>query len=269
MAEPGATSSTADKLRFFKANGYHVEHGVLSAAEVASVLGGIEDYQKGKRGIDDIELLHATTALDGLVYHPTVFNFCQSVLGQGAQVCSMSYSHRPAQLDLEPPADYDEGERLCLARAWHREDSGNIEGAEANEYFAPALQCFFYLDDIVEGESHCTSVIPESADTKRGKPRTRRPLERDGRKHDGLLRIDDYGPYGPVAEEWKTAVGGYISKERPTWVDAYGTTSLPGHDTLTDCLVTTVQGVHLHATCSRTVGHLLGLQLVGLPSRMP
>ena len=70
--------------------------------------------------------------------------------------------------------------------------------------------------------SHCTSTIPESAAVKRGKPTTRRALERDGRKHDGLLRIDDYGPHGPAVQEWKTAVGSYISETKPTWVDAHG-----------------------------------------------
>eukprot|EP01052_Picozoa_sp_SAG31_P037384 SAG31_NODE_4820_length_2931_cov_2.018008_2_plen_153_part_00 len=135
----------------------------------------------------------------------------------------LSYSPRPPKLDLEPPAnDICEGDALCLARHWHREDSGNIEGAAMNEHMCPAIQCFFYFDD-VDATTHCTSVIPESAAAKRSLPKTRRPLERDGRKHDGLLRIDDYGPHGPVAEEWKTERGSYISAERPTWVDAHGT----------------------------------------------
>jgi hypothetical protein len=53
-------------------------------------------------------------------------------------------------------------------------------------------------------------------------PKTRRPLERDGRKHDGLLRIDDYGPYGFVPVEWKTTEGSYLHPTQPTWVDAHG-----------------------------------------------
>lgn len=53
-------------------------------------------------------------------------------------------------------------------------------------------------------------------------PKTRRPLERDGRKHDGLLRIDDYGPYGSVPKEWKTAEGSYLHPTQPTWVDSHG-----------------------------------------------
>ena len=61
-------------------------------------------------------------------------------------------------------------------------------------------------------------------------PKTRRPLERDGRKYDGLLRIDDYGPYGSfgchmghmVPKEWKTAEGSYLHPTQPTWVDVHG-----------------------------------------------
>ena len=55
-------------------------------------------------------------------------------------------------------------------------------GADANEFFCPAVQVIFYLDD-VDHENHCTSVIPESAETKRSLPTTRGPLERDGRHH--------------------------------------------------------------------------------------
>ena len=47
-------------------------------------------------------------------------------------------------------------------------------------------------------------------------------LERDGRKYDGLLRIDDYGLHGPVVQEWKTAIGSYISETKPMWVYAHG-----------------------------------------------
>ena len=53
-------------------------------------------------------------------------------------------------------------------------------------------------------------------------PKTRRALARDGRRHDGLLRIDDYGPYGSVPEEWKTTRGSYLDTTQPTWVDAHG-----------------------------------------------
>ena len=112
-----------------------------------------------------------------------------------------------------------------LGRSWHREDSGNIEGADRNEYFCPAVQVIFNLDDVDEG-GHCTSVIPESAATKRSRPTTRDPLERDGRQHGGLLRIDDYGPFGKagnlVGGRFHTPEGSYISGTRPSWINASG-----------------------------------------------
>ena len=66
-------------------------------------------------------------------------------------------------------------------------------------------------------------VIPESAETKRSKPTTRAALERDGRKHDGLLRIHDYGPYthsynDGVPQEYLTPMedASYLDLENPT-----------------------------------------------------
>ena len=66
-------------------------------------------------------------------------------------------------------------------------------------------------------------VIPESAETKRSKPTTRAALERDGRKHDGLLRIHDYGPYthsynDGVPQEYLTPMddASYLDPENPT-----------------------------------------------------
>jgi hypothetical protein len=124
---------------------------------------------------------------------------------------------------MAPPADpYAPDDAEVLNRAWHREDSGNIEGAAANEYFAPAVQVIFYLDDVDEG-GYCTSILPESAATKRGRPTTRAPLERDGRHHDGLLRIYDFGPYkcgGFVGGHYHTPVGSFIDEARPSWVNA-------------------------------------------------
>jgi hypothetical protein len=159
-----------DALDFFKQNGYYVYHGALTAEEVATVCAGLgDDGGRWDRGGSDSELLSRTTALDSLLYHPAVFPFAQRVLGPGARLSGLSYSPRPPKLDLEAPTDdHNEGDPLCLARQWHREDSGNVEGAAENEYYAPALQVFFYLDDVDE-LGHCTSVIPESAATKRSR----------------------------------------------------------------------------------------------------
>jgi len=69
-------------------------------------------------------------------------------------------------------------------------------------------------------------VIPESAETKRSKPTTRAALERDGRKHDGLLRIHDYGPHAPYTDRHSVGVppeyltpmedASYLDPENPT-----------------------------------------------------
>jgi hypothetical protein len=107
---------------------------------------------------------------------------------------------------IPPPADLDGGDPLCLTRVWHREDSGNVEGAEMNDFFAPAVQVIFYMDD-VDAESHCFSIIPESAETKRKLPKTSTGGTGWGARD--RLRIDD-------------AEVGYVDPERPTWVDAFG-----------------------------------------------
>ena len=99
------------------------------------------------------------------------------------------------------------------------------EGAASNEYFCLAVQVIFYLDDVSAG-GYCTSVIPESAATKSSRPTTRAPLERDGRHHDGLLRIYDFGPYGRagnlVGGHYHTPTGSFISEDKPSWVTARG-----------------------------------------------
>ena len=105
-----------------------------------------------------------------------VYPFAQRVLGAGARLSGLTYAPRAPNTKLDPPADHNEGDALCLQRHWHREDSGNVEGAARNEFFAPALQVFFYLDDVDE-QSHCTSVIPESADTKRSREPPSLPLQ--------------------------------------------------------------------------------------------
>ena len=63
----------------------------------------------------------------------------------------------------------------------------------------------YYLDD-VDAESHCTSIIPESADTKRQLPKIREGRHSWG---EGALRIPDRET-------------GYVDPENPTWLDAFG-----------------------------------------------
>lgn len=212
------------KLAFFKENGYSVEHGALTREEVATVVAAIDSI-----GGSSADVFHRTSALDLLAYHPNIYPFARRVLGEGARLSSFNYGNA-TPTDTPPPADpYGDGlgEDMVLNRAWHREDSGNVEGAMQNEYFCPAIQAIIYLDD-VDSHSHCTSIIPESAETKRNLPKTRDPLLRDGRHHDGLLRIDDYGPFGTAGNfrggRFHTSLeqGSYISKAQPTWVDSSG-----------------------------------------------
>ena len=100
-----------------------------------------------------------------------------------------------------PPKMQDGGDPLCLTRVWHREDSGNVEGADRNDFFVPALQVIFYMDD-VDTESHCFSIIPESVETKRNLPKTHtgssgwgaqdRLRIEDARRRDTSTRSDPY-----------------------------------------------------------------------------
>ena len=249
-----------EKLAFFRDNGYWIEHAALSAEEIEGVIDGMAAADLSGVGGSSPQLLHRTTALDGLLYHPSVFPMVERIFGAGAHLCGFTWNPRAPQVSVDPPAeDLNDGDPLCLARHWHREDSGNIEGAASNEYMCPAVQCFFYLDDVDE-RTHCTSVrthptpprpttptgsdprppsaqtlfssvwgqvIPESAETKRSKPTTRAALERDGRKHDGLLRIHDYGPHtfeGGVPPEYltPTETASYLDPENPTWLDGHG-----------------------------------------------
>ena len=66
----------------------------------------------------------------------------------------------------------------------------------------------YYLDDVDAG-SHCTSLIPESAETKRQLPKTR-----DGKSGwgEGALRIADS----------ETA---YVDPDKPIWTDSFGRTN--------------------------------------------
>ena len=185
-----------ETLDFFTENGYAVVSGALTAAEVAAINDGIaadcaahpEYWEPGPRpghiavGCDAPELLLRTEALDGLVRQPPVMQIVRRILGVGAQMSGLSFMRRePCTAD--PPADIDGGDPLCLTRMWHREDRGTVEGADCNGYFVPALQVIYYLDD-VDAESHCFSIIPESAATKRALPITAQVP----------LRIDDAEP---------------------------------------------------------------------------
>ena len=208
-----------DQLNFFSENGYIVVPNALTADEVAAVNDGIDadraahpqHWDPGTRpghiavGCDAPELLHRTEALDPLAHHCSVVPLVRRLLGPGAQMSGLTFLHREP-CSAEPPADMHVGDPLCLERVWHREDSGNIEGAERNEFFVPALQVIFYLDD-VDADSHCFSIIPESAETKRKLPKTRTGGNGWGAKD--KLRIDD-------------AETGYVDPDRPRWVDAYG-----------------------------------------------
>ena len=213
------------KLASFRDNGYYVEHSALRPREVAEVIAGIEHV-----GGSTADVFHKTTALDLLAYHPKIFALAQRILGRGARLSGFNYSASATTGRPAPPAEpYGDGpgEDMVLDRAWHREDSGNVEGAAENEYFCPAVQAIIYLDD-VDQQCDCTSVIPESAEVKRCLPKTRDPLLRDGRHHDGLLRIDDYGPFGRAGNfnggRFHTSLeqGSYLSATQPSWINSSG-----------------------------------------------
>ena len=207
-------------LEFFAKNGYAVVHDALSEQEVASVNDGIaadrETYPQHWEpspaasghlsvGCDAPELLRRTEVLDGLAYHPSVTPLARRILGPGARMSGLTFLRREP-CDVRPPEDQDADDPLCLTRVWHREDSGNVEGADRNDFFVPALQVIFYLDH-VDAESHCFSVIPESVETKRSLPRTRTGSSGWGAVD--RLRIND-------------ADFGYVDSERPEWVDGFG-----------------------------------------------
>ena len=207
-----------EQLKHFAENGYVVVDGALSPQEVATVNDGIaadeaanpKQWEPGPRpgfvsvGCVAPELMHRTDALDGLVHQPSVIPLVRCILGEGAQFSNLSFMRRePCAADA--PEDIDGGDPLCLSRNWHREYDGIVEGAEMNEFFAPGIQVIYYLDD-VDSESHCTSIIPESAQTKRQLPKTRAGSDSWGC---GVLRISDRET-------------GYVDPENPTWMDAFG-----------------------------------------------
>ena len=206
--------TTNEQLRFFADKGYVVVGGALTAGEVAAVNAGIHadraahprQWDPGHRpyhmtvGCNAPELMQRTEAVDGLAHHPAIAPLVKGILGVGTQLSGLSYMQREA-CAAELPED-DGGEPRCVTRVWHREDGGNVAGADDNLYFVPSLQVIFYLSD-VDAASHCFSIIPESAETKRGLSKK----TRDGGA--GPLRIADAGI-------------GYVDPARPVWVDAYG-----------------------------------------------
>ena len=209
-----------ETLEFFAENGYVVVPDALTGEEVAEVNDGIaadraahpEYWEPSPAasghlsvGCDAPELLHRTGALDRLTCHPSIAPLARRILGPGAAMSGLTFLRREP-CDVQPPDDPDGGDPLCLTRVWHREDSGNVEGAERNEFFVPALQVIFYMEDVDAG-SHCFSIIPESVETKRNLPKTHAGSSGWGARD--RLRIDD-------------ADGGYVDAERPVWVDAFG-----------------------------------------------
>ena len=195
----------------FMQDGYVVVRGALSPVEVAGINEGIDAARlahpeewviNSRRGHDAVGrdapgVMERTDALDGVVHHPSVIPLVKAILGEGCLCSGLSYLRREPCL-ADPPEDIDGGDPLALSRVWHREDSGNVEGAEWNDYFTPAIQAIYYLDDVDE-TTHCTSVIPESAATKQSLPRTT----------EGLLRIDDHET-------------GYVNPEKPRWMNSFG-----------------------------------------------
>lgn len=207
-----------DELRFFAENGYVVVHNALSAREIAAVNDGIDadrsahpaHWEPGPRpghiafGCDAPELMHRTDALDELVYHPSVVPLARAILGRGMHLSGLSFMSREP-CAAPPPKDHNDGDPLCLTRVWHREDSGNISGAGQNAFFTPALQVIFYLDD-VDAQTHCFSIIPESAATKQKLPKARTGAAGWGARDQ--VRIND--------------PDSYLDPEHPAWTDAFG-----------------------------------------------
>ena len=221
------------RLRGFAENGYVVVHGALSLAEVTAVNDGIdadnaahpEHWEPGPRPQGHVavscvapELMHRTEVLDDVVHHPSVVSLVRRILGQGVQVSGLSFLRREPRA-VQPTADINGGDPLCLEKKWHREYGGIVEGADRNEFFAPSIQVIYYMDD-VDAECHCTSIIPESAETKRHLSKTRdnysfQPAlgstltSRTNKWGEGVMRIDD-------------ETTAYVDPENPTWMNPFG-----------------------------------------------
>lgn len=140
------------------------------------------------------------------------------ILGQGVQVSGLSFLRREP-CAVQPTADINGGDPLCLEQKWHREYGGIVEGADRNEFFAPSIQVIYYMDD-VDAECHCTSIIPESAEAKRLLSKTKdnyrfQPAlgstltSRTNKWGEGVMRIDD-------------AMTAYVNPKKPTWMNPFG-----------------------------------------------
>ena len=164
------------------------------------------------------ELMQRTEALDGMVHHPSIMPLVRRILGEGVQVSGVNYFRREPCL-VEPTSDINGGDPLCLEQKWHREYSGIVEGADRNEFYSPSIQVICYMDD-VDAETHCTSIIPESAETKRQLPKTKDSYNfkpalgstltaKSNKWGQDVLRIDD-------------AESAYLHPEKPTWLNPFG-----------------------------------------------
>lgn len=208
-----------EQLASFEKNGFVVVHNALTSQEMASIDAGIEAdraahpvaWEPGPReghiavGCDAPEIMERTDALDLIPYHPAVMPLIDRLLRPGARMSGLTYMRRDPCL-VPRPADLADADPLCLERHWHREDGGNVEGAENSDYYVSAIQTIYYLDD-VDAESHCFSVIPESAETKRKLPK----ITAGGKGWGGTdrLRIHD-------------SENGYVDPDQAKWVDAFG-----------------------------------------------
>lgn len=200
-----------EQLKHFMDNGYVALSGALSPDVVKAINDGMdadeaahpEEWDPGPRpghvavGHGAPAILNRTKSLDCLVHHPNALPLVRAILGEGTQVSCMSFLRREGCL-ADPPEDLDGGDPTVLSRMWHREDRGCVEGADKNNYYTPAIQIIYYLDDVDE-TSHCTTLIPESAEKKRQLPKSTK----------GDFRIDD----------WETS---YVDPNKPRWMDSFG-----------------------------------------------
>lgn len=121
--------------------------------------------------------------------------------GQGGSVQQREFRRETCEADA--PKDIDD-DPLALSRQWHREYEGICEGADKNDYFASGIQTIYYLDDVDE-TTHCTSIIPESAETKRSLPKTRGE--------------SSWGDNSLMIADRETA---FVDPEKPLWMDSFG-----------------------------------------------
>ncbi len=204
-----------EQLKHFADNGYVVIEGALSPEEVKTINDGMDADETairrtgrwGERPGHDaighgVSILHRIDVFDRVIYHPNTWPLIEAILGKGVRFSSFSFMRREA-CDADAPEDIDD-DPLALSRLWHREYGGICEGADQNDYFASGIQTIYYLDDVDE-TTHCTSIIPESAETKRHRPKKRG----ESTWGDNPLMIAD----GETA---------YVHPEKPRWMDSFG-----------------------------------------------